>query len=164
LPVVPYFFRKIVKIAGAVKGGDAMNQALKRFDAKTLLCGWGLMSVAWLFLGLSLGATINGVGITTDGLMQHLPRFVAAAALSTVAGVLSMIPGGLGVRELVIFTLMYRYFVDVVGLPEELPLQPDEAGALTASAAGLVVAGIARLISLVSELAVSVVLYLLKPR
>jgi len=164
LPVVPFFFRKIVKLAGAVKGDDGMNRALHRFNTKTLLCGWGLMAVAWLCLGLSLAATINGVGIATDGLLQHLPRFVAAAALSTVAGFLSMIPGGLGVREWVIFTLMYRYFTDVVGLPEESVLQPDATVALTASAAGLVVAGVARLISLVSELAVSVVLYLLKPR
>jgi len=152
LPVVPFFFRKIVKLAGAVKNDDEMNQALNRFNTKTLLCGWGLMAVVWLFLGLSLAATINGVGIVTGDLLLHLPRFVSAAALSTVAGVLSMIPGGLGVREMVLSELMNRYF-EVIILPE----------GLTASAAGIVVACVARLISLVSELAVSVVLYLLKP-
>jgi len=156
LPVVPYFFRKIVKIAGAVKGDDAMNQALKRFDAKTLLCGWGLMSVAWLFLGLSLCAAINGIGISTGNLLQNLPRFVSASALSTVAGVLSMIPGGLGIREMVLTELMHRYFE---ALAKAAPLP----GGLDPRAAGLVVAAVARLISLVSELAVSALLYLLKP-
>ena len=156
LPVVPFFFRKIVKIAGAVKGDDEMNQALNRFNTKTLLCGWGLMSVAWLCLGLSLYATINGVGISTGDLLQHLPRFVAAAALSTVAGFLSMLPGGLGVREMVLIELMDRYFeglAQVVALP----------GGLDPRTAGVVVAAVARLISLISELAVSTVLYLLKP-
>ncbi|MCL2623672.1 MAG: lysylphosphatidylglycerol synthase domain-containing protein [Planctomycetaceae bacterium] len=153
LPVVPFFFRKIVKIAGAVKGDEEMNQALNRFNSKTLLCGWGLMSVAWLFLGLSLCATINGVGISTGILLHHLPRFVAASALSTVVGFLSMLPGGLGVREMVLSNLMYRYF-EVVTLPE----------GLLPHAAGLVVAGVARLISLVSELVVTVVFYLIKPR
>jgi uncharacterized membrane protein YbhN (UPF0104 family) len=153
LPVVPFFFRKIVKIAGAVKGDDEMNQALDRFNTKTLFCGWGLMAVTWLFLGLSLCATINGVGIATGDLLQHLPRFVAASALSTVAGFLSMIPGGLGVREMVLTELMYRYF-EAIALPEELAPR----------AAGVVVAGVARLISLVSELAVSAVLYLVKPK
>ena len=153
LPVIPFFFRKIVKIAGAVKGDDEMNRALSRFDTKTLLCGWGLMAVAWLFIGLSLCAAIKSVGIETGDLLQHLPRFVAASALSTVAGFLSMLPGGLGVREMVLTELMHRYFEAIV-LPE----------GLTARAAGLVVAGVARLVSLVSELAVSIVLYLAKPR
>ena len=153
LPVIPFFFRKIVKIAGAVKGDDEMNRALSRFDTKTLLCGWGLMAVAWLFIGLSLCATINGVGIETGDLLRHLPRFVAASALSTVAGFLSMIPGGLGVREMVLTELMNRYF-EAVTLPE----------GLAPRAAGLVVAGVARLISLVSELAISMLLYIAKPR
>lgn len=153
LPVVPFFFRKIVKIAGAVKGDDEMNRALNRFNTKTLLCGWALMCVTWLLIGLSLCATINGVGISTGDLLHHLPRFVAASALSTVAGFLSMIPGGLGVREMVLTELMHRYF-EIVALPE----------GLTARAAGLVVAAVARLISLVSELAVSTLLYLVKPR
>jgi uncharacterized membrane protein YbhN (UPF0104 family) len=164
LPVVPFFFRKIVRLAGAFKADDEMNQALNRFNTKTLLCGWGLMTVTWLFLGLSLAATVNGVGIPTGDLLQHLPRFVAAAALSTVAGFLSMIPGGLGVLELVLFVLMEQFFVNIIGLPKEAALQPDATVVLTASAAGIVVAGVARLISLVSELTVSVVLYLFKPR
>ena len=153
LPVIPFFFRKIVKIAGAVKGDDEMNRDLSRFDMKTLLCGWGLMAVAWLFIGLSLCATINGVGIETGDLLRHLPRFVAASALSTVAGFLSMIPGGLGVREIVLTELMYRYF-EIIALPEGLPPR----------AASVVVAGVARLISLMSELTVSTLLYIAKPR
>ncbi|MCL2118179.1 MAG: flippase-like domain-containing protein [Planctomycetaceae bacterium] len=157
LPVVPFFFRKIIKIAGAVKGDEEMNRALHRFNTKTLLCGWGLMSVTWLFLGLSLCATINGVGISTGGLLQNLPQFVAASALPTVAGFLSMIPGGLGVREMVLTELLYRYFENAAQMAT-LP------GGLDPRAAGLVVAAVARLISLVSELAVSAIFYLIKPR
>jgi len=157
LPVVPFFFRKIVKIAGAVKGDDEMNQALNRFNTKTLLCGWGLMSIAWLFLGLSLCATINGVGIPAGNLLQHLPRFVAASALSTVAGFLSMLPGGLGVREMVLTELLYHYFEEVAGIA-------DLPSGLDPRAAGFVVAGVARMISLISELTISAVLYLIKPK
>ena len=154
LPVIPFFFRKIVRIAGSIKGDEEMNRALSRFDTKTLLCGWGLMAVAWLFLGLSLCAAINGVGIETGEVLRHLPRFVAASALSTVAGFLSMIPGGLGVREMVLTELMNRYFETAATLP----------GGLDPRVAAVVVAGGARLISLVSELVVSVLLYIARPK
>jgi len=168
LPVVPFFFRKIVQLAGVFKGADknhenadpndvTMNRALNDFNMKTLLRGWGLMAVGWTFLGLSLCATINGVGISTDNLIVHLPRFVAASALSTVAGFLSMLPGGLGVREMVLTELMNRYFENIAQVTA-LP------GGMDPRTAGLVVAAVARLISLFSELAVAAVLYLIPPR
>ncbi|MCL2347010.1 MAG: lysylphosphatidylglycerol synthase domain-containing protein [Planctomycetaceae bacterium] len=148
LPVVPFFFKLVVKIAGAIKNDAAMNDALNRFDAKTLLCGWGLMCVTWFFLGVSLWATIKGVGISSEDFWQHIPRFVAATALSTVAGFLSMIPGGMGVREMVLSELMNRYF-QIVVLPT----------GLTPKVAGLVVAGVSRLVMIFSELAVSALLF-----
>ena len=132
-----------------------MNLALNRFNTQTLLCGWGLMSVTWLLIGLSLCATIHGVGIPTDNLLQHLPRFVAASALATVAGFLSMIPGGLGVREMVLTELLYRYFEMVARIAP---------GGFDPRSAGLVVAAVARLISLISELAIATLLYLIKPQ
>jgi uncharacterized membrane protein YbhN (UPF0104 family) len=157
LPVVPFFFRKLVRIAGLVKTDEETLLALNHFDAKLLFCGIGLMTVAWFFLGVSLCTTICGVGISIGDswfvVLRRLPRFITASALSTVAGFLSMIPGGFGVRELVLFELMQPYFNDAA-----LPT------GLTPRAAGLVVAGVTRLVSIVSELALSIILYLIRSK
>jgi uncharacterized membrane protein YbhN (UPF0104 family) len=157
LPVVPFFFRKLVRTAGLAKMDEETFLILNHFDAKLLFCGMGLMVITWFFLGMSLCTTICGVGISVGDswfvVLQHLPRFITASALSTVAGFLSMIPGGFGVREMVLYELMQRYF-QVAALPN----------GLTPRAAGLVVAGVTRLVSILSELALSVVLYLIRSK
>ncbi|MDR1384070.1 MAG: flippase-like domain-containing protein [Planctomycetaceae bacterium] len=157
LPVTPFFFRKLVRIAGLVKTDEETLLVLNKFDAKLLLCGIGLMVVTWFFLGVSLCTTICGVGISLGDswfvVVQHLPRFITASALSTVAGFLSMIPGGFGVREMILYELMQRYF-NTTALPT----------GLSPRAAGLVVASVTRLVSILSELVLSIILYAIRSK
>jgi len=153
LPVIPGIFKQLALWAGVGKKSPEIREHLNNLSFKTLLSGWGLMTITWLFMGISLWATIRGVGIEPGSLLEHFPMFVAATALSTVGGFLSMIPGGLGVRELILAGIMNKYFQTLV-LPQ----------GLAAEAAGLVVAGITRLISILTELALSALLIGFKKR
>lgn len=85
--------------------------------------GWGLNLLAWLGLGASLWAVLQSLpfedGLRTsqslgpqapfgsiDLSLGHAALLVACVALAMVAGFLSLIPGGLGVREFVLITLL----------------------------------------------------------
>jgi len=63
--------------------------------------GWGAIAVGWLLMAASMMATIRGV-VTVDapvwstGLMA---RCISSTTLSVVGGFLSLLPGGVGVRE-----------------------------------------------------------------
>jgi hypothetical protein len=104
------------------------------------------MGLLWIVLGLSLVATLKsmpGVQLGEQLGWAELPEALLLAiccvALATVAGFLSMIPGGLAVRELVLITLLAPEYGEV---------------------AALVSAVLLRLIWLLSEVAVSTILYL----
>ncbi|MDR1959554.1 MAG: flippase-like domain-containing protein [Planctomycetaceae bacterium] len=148
LTVIPHNFKRILLILGVGKKSPEVREKLNRLGTKTLVTGWFLMAVTWLILGVSLWTTIKGLGIDPGPFFGQLPRFIAAMSLSTVGGFLSLIPGGFGVRELILAGVMGNYF-HTLTLPQ----------GLTPEAAGLVLAGITRLISIFTELAVSTVLY-----
>ena len=96
---------------------------------------WAFLALVltWWLHGLSLGCTIQGVGADVN-FLANWPRYTAAASLGTVVGfVVLFAPGGAGVREGVLLTLL--------------------RGSLGPQAALVVV--LLRLISLVSELLVA---------
>ncbi len=98
------------KLAGWIRkplrgvGADA----LPRFSAPLLLEGLAWSTVGWVFLGLSQVAVIAGIG--PSGLVPRAadwPLAVASVALATVAGfAVPITPGGLGVREWVLWTAL----------------------------------------------------------
>jgi uncharacterized membrane protein YbhN (UPF0104 family) len=104
-----------------------------------LASGWLASCVCWLMLGLSLGATLRAIGVTELNLVGQLPLLVAAVSFAVVSGFASMLPGGLGVRDLLLMQLLAPHFGD---------------------ANALVAAVLMRLVWLVSELCVCVILYL----
>jgi len=69
---------------------------------------WAFLALVltWWLHGLSLGCTIQGVGVDVD-FLANWPRYTAAASLGTVVGfVVLFAPGGAGVREGVLLTLL----------------------------------------------------------
>jgi hypothetical protein len=71
-------------------------------------------------------------------MLRLLPLYVACVSLAVVAGFLSLIPGGAGVRELILGVLIAQQF---------------------GQAAAVLTAVMLRLVWLVSEVAISTVLY-----
>lgn len=69
----------------------------------------GLLA-GWFLLGCSLWATFRSVGVENPGLLAALGDYQAAVALATVAGFLSMIPAGLGVRDVILVSLLVMSF------------------------------------------------------
>ena len=142
LPTLPPVFRRLARWAGIGRSDPSLRAKLDRLGMGTLILGWVAMSIGWVMLGLSLWATLHAMGIEGLDVVMHLPRYVGSVSLAMVAGFLSLIPGGLGVRDLVLAELMVPYFGQV-----DRSLEPE--------AAALVTAGLLRLVWLVSELAIS---------
>ena len=84
------------------------SDALPRFSRSLLLEGLAWTTLGWGFLGLSQVAVI--AGIAPSGLALRAvdwPLAVASVALATVAGfAVPIAPGGLGVREWVLWTAL----------------------------------------------------------
>jgi uncharacterized membrane protein YbhN (UPF0104 family) len=101
------------------------------------------MAFGWLLMGASLWAVLRAMGPSPDLWVQwHLDT--AAVAVAVVGGFVSMIPGGLLVREAVLTGLLTRQL-------------GDPALALIAAAA-------LRLVWLVAEVLISSILYVCGPR
>ncbi len=93
------------RLAGAIRkplrgvGGDA----LPRFSIPLLLEGLAWTALGWGLLGMSQVAVIAGIGQAIPA--SDWPLAVASVALATVAGfAVPIAPGGLGVREWVLWT------------------------------------------------------------
>jgi len=98
------------------------------------------MAMAWGIIALSLWAALRALGITGFGFLDHLPELIAAVALASVAGFLSFIPGGLGVRDLLLVELLDRLL-------------------RLAAAPATLVSALLRLVWVLAELTIFVILY-----
>jgi glycosyltransferase 2 family protein len=111
---------------------------LQGINYSLLATGWFAATICWFFLALSLWATLRAIGVDTISLFSDLPRLTAAVAFAVVAGFLSQLPAGLGVRD----ALLMQLLVPVCG-----------------DAQALIVAVLMRLVWLVSEVIVCGILY-----
>jgi len=143
LPTVPWVFRQMVSIVGRRWLNPDTTEKLHRLHFGALVGGWLSVAAGWGFMGLSLWATLRAMGVDEALIPQDLSLLVATVALAVVAGFLSLIPGGAGVRELVLMELMAPRFGEVNALVSALLL---------------------RLVWLVAELAISGILYFWRPR
>jgi uncharacterized membrane protein YbhN (UPF0104 family) len=138
LPTVPPVFRRLVAAFQVHRANPRILELLDGLNYRLLARGWLVLCLAWLAYGLSLWATLMALPGVTAIPLDQLPLLTACVALAVVAGFLSLIPGGAGVRELVVTTL----------------LAPMYGNAIAVSAAVLL-----RLIWLLSELVISSILY-----
>jgi uncharacterized membrane protein YbhN (UPF0104 family) len=124
--------------AGSLQPADSTDE-FNGISMPLLASGWSAGCACWLFLGLSLGATLRAIGIGDFNPIAQLPLLVAATSFAVVSGFASMLPGGVGVRDLLLMQLLAPHVGD---------------------ANALVAAVLMRLVWLVSELCVCVILYL----
>ncbi|MGB2500324.1 MAG: lysylphosphatidylglycerol synthase transmembrane domain-containing protein [Mariniblastus sp.] len=132
----PPVFRWIALKLGVVKGRKA-KKLLNGLNFQTMSFGWLLMSMGWCLNGLSLWMVLKGLPETAVSISDFSLAMVCVS-LATVAGFVSLLPGGLGVRELVM-----------------IPLLGSQFGAVTAIVAAIVI----RVIWLTAELATSGIIY-----
>lgn len=118
--------------------GNGHGPSLQGINLRLLSTGWLTAVVCWALLGASLWATLQSIGVDDVRLIGDLPLLVATVSLAVVAGFLSLLPGGIGVRDALLMQL--------------LAPSCGEAGALVAAV-------LVRLVWLMSEMAVCGILY-----
>jgi uncharacterized membrane protein YbhN (UPF0104 family) len=137
----PSVFRAIALKLGAARG----RNAAKMFDGlnlATMSFGWSVMTLGWCLNGLSLWLVLKGLP-GTEVQFADYPLTLACVTLASVAGFVSLLPGGIGVRELVLIPLLSARFDPV-----------------TAIVAAIVI----RIVWLAAELSTSGIIYLWRKR
>ena len=146
-PIVPGIFRRLARLARVGRSNPEVSKKLDAIDWPLMITGAVTMACGWLVMALSLWAVVRALGIEGVELQNDWPVFVASVTLAMVAGFLSLIPGGLGVRDLILFQIMVPFLARFVPEGEE-------------QVAAMVAAVLLRLVWLVAELLISGVLYL----
>jgi uncharacterized membrane protein YbhN (UPF0104 family) len=99
--------------------------------------GWAVMTLGWCLNGFSLWMVLRGFP-GAEVTLSDYPLTLACVTLATVAGFVSLLPGGIGVRELVMIPLLGARF-----------------GPVTAIVAAVVI----RIVWLAAELLTSAIIY-----
>lgn len=114
VPTFPPLFRRIVKMLQVKRASGNIDHALQGVNFRLIAEGWGLCTIGWTIMGLALYASVQAIpGGEYDSGLSLLLIYIAAIALSVVAGFLSMLPGGFGVRDYVMFTLLQPFVGDM---------------------------------------------------
>ena len=144
-PTVPPVFSRLARLAGVGRRDPATVEKLHRLGYGTSLLGWLLMSIGWGLMGLAYWATFRAMGLPGIQGLAELPRYTAAVALAVVAGFVAVVvPAGVGVREAALAAITIPYLK---------ALTPKaELAAWTAAV-------VFRLVSVVSEVGISSILY-----
>lgn len=107
LPTWPPLLRWTVKTLRIANWSTTLEAALRNYTWKVMIIGWALELTGWMFLGVSLWAVMQAIPLPPQPSLAALwPRLTASVSLSMVAGFLSLLPGGLGVREVVLDQLL----------------------------------------------------------
>jgi uncharacterized membrane protein YbhN (UPF0104 family) len=146
LPTCPPVFVRLARWAGVGRSNPLTLASLQKLGYRTIALGWLLMGAGWGLMGLSLWATLRAMAVPMVSPASDIPLCAASAALATVAGfVVLFIPAGLGVREAALAILLTPYLADSTPDPELV---------------AWVSAAVFRMVSMVSELAISGILYI----
>ena len=143
LPTLPPVFRYLAKVLRRLGAAGDVDRHAEAVDTRMFLYGWLAAGCCWFVMGLSLWSTIKAMPVAHTQMPGDLETYLlltATVALAVVAGFLSLLPGGIGIRELVLIPL--------IGHEMQLGI-----------ALALVSAVTLRLIWILSEVVLSIILY-----
>ena len=146
LPILPAVFHFVTKRL------KKYNIELEGLRHRTLAAGWLLNIPVWIMLGISLWLTMLGLGMTSESILNELPFCILAISCAIVFGFITMLPGGLGTREIALLMILTPFFTD----------HPIEGIEPTVMA--LVIVTVQRILSILSELTVSALLAAIPPQ
>jgi glycosyltransferase 2 family protein len=116
-----------------------VESKVRGINVRLLVEGWIAAGLCWVLLALSLWSVLRAIGVEQLQPFSDLPRLITVVAFSVVAGFMSMLPGGIVVRDLILTQLL-------LGVCD--------------GAQALVAAVLMRLVWLVSELVACGILYI----
>jgi uncharacterized membrane protein YbhN (UPF0104 family) len=105
----PPILGRALKLVRRLKNANEDNGEIRLLDWKTIGLGWLLMSIGWTFVAASMWAVLKAVP-GPEANWGHFGVAMESVTLSVVIGIAALIPGGFGVRELVIVPLLTRDF------------------------------------------------------
>ena len=110
--------RRLRMLGEPLESGTDMPPLSETLTLRTILPGWLGIFPGWLLLGVSMFATMKAMRLPETDAMTwaDLPWIIASYAISFVAGFMSMLPGGVGVRELAMKTMIEPMYGEVVAL------------------------------------------------
>ena len=85
------------------------SSVFEKLKLTNLTFGWLLMTIGWCLNAMSLYCVIQAMSLAhtaAELCWEDFPLMLACVSLATVAGFASLLPGGIGVRELVIIPLL----------------------------------------------------------
>lgn len=110
----PAIFRRIAQRLGAGRGQDG-GDLFAGLNLSTMVYGWCVIALGWCLNGLSLWMVLRGLP-DNDVALSDYPLTLAVVTLATVAGFVSLLPGGIGVRELVMIPFLGARFGPVTAV------------------------------------------------
>jgi hypothetical protein len=134
--ISPPVLGRFLSLVRRLKNRGGEEQAAVHLDHGTIGRGWLLMTVGWFLVGASMWAVMRAVP-GPEASSGHFWLALESVTLSVVVGIASLIPGGLGVRELVI-----------------VPLLTTEFGAAKALACAVLI----RIVWLIAEVGIAVII------
>jgi glycosyltransferase 2 family protein len=149
VPTLPFVFVRLMRFI-KLAGQSASAPSSLHLGFGLSLRGWLAIAAGWIVAGGSLWCTVRAIGVEGASVAGELPLFTAIVALSVAWGFVSMLPAGLGVREIVLLQLL---------APRLEQLMPGQGEQLA-----LVAAIVLRLIWLASEIVLAAALYPLGKR
>ncbi len=109
IPTAPVLLRLVLRKLQPGVDPLTLDQWTSRLNWKLTLKGWASLGFTWIGFGLSLGCVLYGLP-STQWLAETQTEFwlsvYAACALAIVIGFVSLMPGGAGVREVVLATIL----------------------------------------------------------
>jgi len=83
-----------------------VDSRLRGITLGVLGMGWIASLICWLLFAVSLWGTLRAIGVDSVQLLADMPVLITAVAFAIVAGFLSMLPGGLVVRDAILMQLL----------------------------------------------------------
>lgn len=112
VPTIPPLFRFVVRKISQSKLGSGKGLDDAGINWQLMACGWGWMLLMWTAIGASFALLVQAApGVLVESFTSaDYMLATAAIALAMVAGFISLLPGGAGIRELVLSTLLAPRF------------------------------------------------------
>ena len=127
IPSIPAVFRNVIRfITVRSTKYDSLGTNITNLTTKNMLPAWCLLCLGWLLLGASMYACIAALPIILFDVpltLSDCGLVTASVALAMVAGFISLLPGGAGVREYIILSLLASNFGVVVATVSALLLR-----------------------------------------
>lgn len=106
VPVFPPIFLRLAQLAQIGKANPDLVERLREVPVTMMLRAMAEIALGWALLGTSLIVTIYALSPELASHPADYPIFLAAVGLSLVAGFMSLLPGGIGIREWVLMELL----------------------------------------------------------